>query len=114
MSDILPAATVLFLTGESMRLFGFAAAFRSVAMLALVACSTAVFAQSAASVAGTVTDQQGRPLPGAVVVAQHQPTGTSVETTTGTDGRFSLAALRAGGPYRITVTMAGFALQERL
>ena len=59
-----------------------------------------------------VTDQQGRALPGAVVVAQHLPTGTSVEATTGTDGRFSLAVPRAGGPYRVTVNMAGFAVRN--
>ena len=88
-------------------------AYRAAAIGALALFSTATFAQPGTSLIGTVTDQQGRALPGAVVVAQHQPTGASAETATGADGRFSLIVTRAGGPYKVMVTMAGFATQER-
>ena len=69
----------------------------------------AALAQTAAVMSGAVTDAQGGALPGAVVVATHLPTGVTAETVTGPDGRFSFATLRPGGPYKVTVTMAGFA-----
>ena len=83
-------------------------------VIAVIAvCSTTVYAQSTSTVTGTVTDQQGRALPGAVVVAQHQPTRSSAETATAVDGRFSLVVPRVGGPYKVTVSLAGFQVQER-
>ena len=60
------------------------------------------------TIAGVVSDAQGGVLPGATVVALHTPTGTGYESVTGSDGRFRLLNVRAGGPYTITVTMAGF------
>ena len=60
-----------------------------------------------------MTDEQGGALPAAVVVAVHVPTGSRRETTTQRDGRYVLADLRSGGPYLLTVTMAGFSGQER-
>jgi TonB-dependent receptor len=68
--------------------------------------------QATGQLSGTVRDQQGGVLPGAAVVAQHLPTGTVAETTTGGDGRFTLS-VRPGGPFVVTVQMSGFALQER-
>lgn len=62
---------------------------------------------------GTVRDQQGGVLPGALVVALHLPTGTAVEATTGPDGQFTLPGVRPGGPFRVTVQMTGFRVQER-
>ena len=60
------------------------------------------------SLAGRVTDQQGGFLPGATVVALHLPTGTSYQTVTDAEGRYSIMNVRVGGPYTITVTMSGF------
>jgi TonB-dependent receptor len=69
--------------------------------------------QPVTALAGTITDAQGGALPGTTIVALHLPTGTSVEATAGPDGRFSLAGLRPGGPYRVTAHMPGFASRER-
>jgi hypothetical protein len=41
---------------------------------------------------------------GAGVIAIHLPSGTSYEATTRTDGRFTMPAMRVGGPYSVTVT----------
>ena len=57
---------------------------------------------------GTVMDEQGAVLPGADVVAVHEPTGTRYETVTAGDGRYQLLNVRVGGPYNITASLAGF------
>ncbi len=59
---------------------------------------------------GTVTDQQGGVLPGAVVTVR-LATQSIAELVTGEDGRFTVD-VRPGGPYVVIVQMSGFALQE--
>jgi len=60
------------------------------------------------SITGTVTDPQSQPVPGASVLAVHEPSGTRYEATTRPDGRFSLPGMRVGGPYTVTATLSGF------
>ncbi|HEX9190079.1 MAG TPA: carboxypeptidase-like regulatory domain-containing protein, partial [Vicinamibacteria bacterium] len=57
---------------------------------------------------GVVTDAQKAPIPGATVVAVHEPSGTRYEATTRADGRFSLPGMRVGGPYSVTASLSGF------
>jgi hypothetical protein len=38
----------------------------------------------------------------------HEPTGTSYEAVTESDGTFQLLNVRAGGPYTLTVNLQGF------
>ena len=57
---------------------------------------------------GTVMDEQGAVVPGAAVVAVHEPTGTTYETVTASDGRYQVLNVRAGGPYKITARVSGF------
>jgi hypothetical protein len=59
------------------------------------------------SITGVVKDAKA-PLPGASVKATHVPTGTVYLTTTNSDGRFSIANMRVGGPYTVQVTFIGF------
>jgi len=63
--------------------------------------------ETTADIAGIVTSQDG-PVPGASVLAVHQPTGTRYMTVTRKDGRYNLPNLRVGGPYLITVSYIGF------
>jgi hypothetical protein len=88
----------------------------TVAVAALVLAATpAVVAQgiTTGSITGEVTDQDGTTvLPGAVVTAVHEPTGTRYSTVTREDGRFRIANVRVGGPYTVTVQMDGFREQS--
>jgi hypothetical protein len=59
------------------------------------------------SMSGVVTDQQAQPVSGASVIAIHLPSGTTYETTTRSDGRFSVPGMRVGGPYSVTVSYTG-------
>jgi hypothetical protein len=87
----------------------------SVLGLALVAfCSLAgpagrAFAQGVTTggISGLVLNAQKQPVPGATVIAIHEPSGTSYETTTRADGRYSIPNMRVGGPYTVQVVFTG-------
>jgi hypothetical protein len=64
------------------------------------------------TLSGSVMDAQKGVLPGATVVAVHQPTGTTYEAVTQADGRFTMLAVRVGGPYVVSAEMVGFRKQE--
>lgn len=61
-----------------------------------------------AALNGTVLEQDGMPLIGATVVATHVPSGTQYGTTTLEDGRFNIANMRVGGPYKVESTYVGY------
>ena len=65
-----------------------------------------------ANINGTVTDSDGEALPGATVVAVHEPSGTEYGTTTRADGRFNIRNARIGGPYTIRASFVGFRSAE--
>ena len=56
---------------------------------------------------GTVLNAAKQPVTGANVIAIHLPSGTSYEAVTRADGRFSIPAMRVGGPYSVTATFTG-------
>jgi len=85
--------------------------FRHLTLLAFVALlAPAAFSQgvTTAAINGLITDEGGQPLPGATVLAVHQPTGTEYGTITRPDGRYSLANMQVGGPYTITFSFVGY------
>jgi hypothetical protein len=57
---------------------------------------------------GSVSDETNSELPGANVIAVHNPTGTTYGAATNIDGRFNLVNLRVGGPYTITISYVGY------
>jgi len=72
--------------------------------------TTVSFAQgvTTSSINGRVLDNTETPLPGANVVAVHQPSGTTYGATTDFDGFYRISNMRVGGPYTVTITYVGF------
>ncbi len=65
------------------------------------------------AIRGTVTSaDDGQPLIGADVVLLHVPSGNEKVVQTNETGDFAFTGLRIGGPYKVTVTAAGFAQFE--
>lgn len=60
-----------------------------------------------ASISGMVTDTTGRPIEAAIAV-RHLPTGRRFEISVGRSGRFTLAQLPIGGPYRLEARAIGY------
>lgn len=63
--------------------------------------------ETTASLNGIVADAKG-PVPGATIIAVHEPSGSRYSTTSRADGRYNLPSMRIGGPYRVTVSYVGF------
>jgi hypothetical protein len=77
------------------------------ALLALLGPDAAAQGNTTAAVSGVVLDENG-PLPGATVVAVHEPSGSRYGTTSRLDGRYDLRGLRVGGPYTVTASFVGY------
>lgn len=77
--------------------------------IALLLFPIVAFTQvTGATIEGTVYSTNGESLPGASVVAIHQPTGTKYGTATRDNGSYTLTGVHVGGPYIIEVTFVGF------
>lgn len=77
-------------------------------MMLFCLVASAVFAQTTSgSMSGTITDPNGALIPGAKVVATHEPTMREYETATTAAGMYVFPTLPAG-PYTLTVTQPGF------
>jgi len=79
-------------------------------MLFMLAFSSLALAQGVTTSAmnGKITDKDGAPLPGATIMAVHQPTGSEYGNISDADGYFRIPNMSVGGPYTITVTFVGF------
>lgn len=84
--------------------------FLVIMMLPLIGLSQGT---TTGSIQGTVYDAQGETIPGANVIAIHQPTGTRYGTATRANGRYTLENVRVGGPYLVQVTFVGYNAQKK-
>ena len=68
------------------------------------------FAQgvTTSSINGQIIDQNERALPGANILAIHQPTNTKYGVITDFDGFYRIPNMRVGGPYKIEISYVGF------
>ena len=85
----------------------------TITMLILLACWQAGYAQvTTSSMSGSISDGN-ESLPGATVIATHEPTGTVYGAVTTGNGRYAIQGMRTGGPYKISIQYIGFATQTR-
>lgn len=85
--------------------------FIGAALAVLLLAAISAFGQSAATLTGTVTDQQGAVIPNAQVAATNQDTNLRRTTTTDSTGNYRIPFLPAG-TYRVAVEAPG--LQHQL
>ena len=85
------------------------------AVLALAVCATPAAAQgvTTSAMTGIVKDAQGGVIPGATVVATHEPSGTTYDAVTQADGRFTIPGMRVGGPYHVAASLTGFTTEVK-
>jgi outer membrane receptor for ferrienterochelin and colicin len=90
--------------------FSHSAAARALtlALLTLFVASGVSAQEISATISGRVVSADGVAIEGATVTVLHQPTGASRTVTSAADGRFQVAGLRVGGPFRISATKDGF------
>jgi outer membrane receptor for ferrienterochelin and colicin len=69
---------------------------------------TGIAQVTTSGITGKVTDANNEPLPGATVVAVHQPSGSQYGTVTNGEGRYNIAGMRTGGPYKIEISFVGY------
>ena len=80
-------------------------ALNAAVMIVVAVASAPALAQNTTSaLSGRVTGADGKPVAGAKVMVVHNESGSSNTVTTDDDGRYSARALRAGGPYTITIS----------
>ncbi|MCW0482020.1 TonB-dependent receptor [Gaoshiqia sediminis] len=80
----------------------------SLLILFLVLSYSVIAQVTTSSLSGIVSDKSGEALPGATVVAIHQPSGTQYGTVTNSEGRYIVNGMRPGGPYTVNVSFIGY------
>jgi len=77
------------------------------ALWCVVLAALPLFAQSSGSITGTVLDDSGAMVSGAVVSVSDPTTGFQRSTTSNSDGNYLIAGLGAA-TYDVTITAPGF------
>jgi len=76
-------------------------------MTAMVFVVSAQAQFTTSTMTGRVTDNAGEPLVGAAVVAVHTPSGSQYYAVANSEGYYTIAGMRPGGPYEVTVSFVG-------
>ena len=84
--------------------------FSATALITVIGLSQGV---TTASMTGLVTTDQGEPLPGANVIAIHDPTGTRYGAPTRENGQYNIPNMKIGGPYTVTISHVGYKTESK-
>lgn len=78
-------------------------------LLITVFCS-AVYGQgtTTSAINGQVVDVNGSALPGATVLAVHEPTGSQYGNVSDLEGFFRISGMQVGGPYTVSISFVGY------
>jgi hypothetical protein len=76
-------------------------------VVCLALCSPLSAQQGASELRGTVLDQQGSPLPGAMLTIRHQESGLYRQTVSTADGSYFMSGVTPG-TYELTTEVPGF------
>ncbi len=87
--------------------------FISVILLMLLPVTIMGQSATTGAITGVVVNNDGTPLAGVFVKAVHIPTGTVFTSITRADGKYLIPAVRAGGPYKVSAAMSGFATRTK-
>lgn len=77
-------------------------------VLVLVAAVHSTAQVTTSGMQGRITDTNSAPLPGATIVAVHEPSGSQYATIANAEGMFNLQGMRPGGPYNVKVSFVGY------
>ncbi|WP_298299640.1 carboxypeptidase regulatory-like domain-containing protein [Hydrotalea sp.] len=77
--------------------------------LPILSATTLTAQITTAILSGTVKDEKGKPLSGAVVTIAYPDAGINKTIITKSDGSFEVPNLRVGGPYNVTASYTGYA-----
>lgn len=77
----------------------------------LVSASLLAQGVTTSTLSGSVSDPSGSSLPGANVIATHEPSGTQYGTSVNPNGRYTIVNMRVGGPYKVVVSFVGYQTQ---
>ena len=78
------------------------------AFTTLIAGTVAYAQVTTSALSGRVVDQNGEPVVGAAVLAQHEPSGTIYGAVTNAEGRYAIQGMRTGGPYKVDFSCLGY------
>jgi hypothetical protein len=79
----------------------------SLFLVAVIAVSISMAQNTTGTITGSVTDAKNMPLAGASIEVLHEPSGSRYKSVSTSTGKYTVPALRVGGPYKITISYVG-------
>ena len=79
----------------------------SLMLVAVLTVSILMAQNTTGTITGNVKDAKNMPLVGASIEVIHEPSGSRYKSVSTSTGKFTVPALRVGGPFKITVSYVG-------
>ncbi len=76
-------------------------------LVAVLTVSISMAQNTTGTITGNVKDAKNMPLVGASIEVIHEPSGSRYKSVSTSTGKFTVPALRVGGPFKITVSYVG-------